>query len=183
MERLAKPGQDLSDIVIESERLTLKPISLDYVDDIFREFTPVVATYTYPQPNDDINRTIDWIKRCLSRLKNGSDLQMVAVNKEGEFLGYVALENLTTRTPELGIWLKESAHGHGFGSEAIGLLVDWANDNLDFDYLFYPVSKENIASRKVAEKNGGVLAGKRRTTNALGKELNEVIYHIFPKQS
>lgn len=175
------PERDLSEVIIESERLTLKPISLEYADDIFREFTSGIAVFMFPQPNDDVGQVIHWIKTDLLRLKVGSNLQMVALNKNGEFLGCVGLHNLKTRTPELGIWLKKSAHGQKYGVEAIGLLVDWANNNLDFDHLVYPVVKENMASRNVAEKNGGVFVEERKDKNARGEELDEVVYHIFPK--
>jgi len=36
-------------------------------------------------------------------------------------------------------------------------LIDRANDNLEFDYMIYPVDKDNIPSRKIAESFGGVV--------------------------
>ena len=45
--------RDLSDVVIESERLTIKPISLDYADDIFREYNLEIAEFMMPQPSDE----------------------------------------------------------------------------------------------------------------------------------
>ncbi len=57
--------------------------------------------------------------------------------------------------PELGIWLKQAAHGHKYGLEAITAIKNWAIENLDYEYLLYPVDRVNIASTKILERLGG----------------------------
>ena len=37
----------------------------------------------------------------------------------------------------MGVWLKKSVHGHGFGKEAMTAIKKWADDNLDYDYILY----------------------------------------------
>ena len=65
--------------------------------------------------------------------------------------------NLTTRTPEIGLWLKESARGKGYGKEMIAELIKWLEERKDFDYIIYVAHAENIATRKIAERLGGEL--------------------------
>lgn len=37
------------------------------------------------------------------------------------------------------------------------MIEKWAQDNILFDYLLYPVNKDNIPSRKITESLGGVV--------------------------
>ena len=55
---------------------------------------------------------------------------------------------------EIGLWLKKSVHGIGYGTETVKTLIEFAEAHLDFEYLFYPVDKDNCASRKIPEKLG-----------------------------
>ena len=110
----------------------------------------------------------------------GSELGLVIQRIENhEFLGICGLHIRTTpATPELGIWLKKSAHGQKLGREAIHCLVDWAKTNLDAAFLIYPVDRQNIPSRKIPESLGGVIFREDKVKNMSGHILDEVIYRI-----
>ena len=41
-----------------------------------------------------------------------------------------SLEDADSVSPELGLWLKESAHGQGFGREVVAALVEWGHATL-----------------------------------------------------
>ena len=104
----------------------------------------------------------------------------MVLNKDSlEFLGYIALHKLNTKTPEMGIWLKESAHNNGYGFEALSLLKKWANKNLLFDYLKYPVEKNNLASIALAKKLGGKIGDEYIKKSESGKLLDEFEYRIY----
>ena len=81
--------------------------------------------------------------------------------------------------PEFGVWTKKSSHGNGYGKEAIHALYKWACRNIEFDYITYPVDKRNVASRKIPESLGGVVAKEYKQENLAGFELDEVEYHIY----
>jgi len=68
-----------------------------------------------------------------------------------EFFGCVGLHIKNPVAPELGIRIKKSAFGKKIGREAVAGLTNRARENLDFEYLFYPVDRDNIGSRKIAE--------------------------------
>ncbi|MCL4398174.1 GNAT family N-acetyltransferase [Patescibacteria group bacterium] len=166
-------------ISIETGRLVLAPISREYAPVIFKEFTPEITTFMYPKPAEKIEDTYQFIDGAMEKDSRDEQLQMVILDKTTrEFLGCAGLHEIKTRTPELGIWLKKSVHGSGLGREAVAALADWAQKNLDFDYLMYPVDKRNIPSRKIPESLGAVLAGELKQTNLSGRELDEVVYHI-----
>jgi RimJ/RimL family protein N-acetyltransferase len=172
---------DLSQVVIESERLRLVPASETYAGDIFEEFTPEVTAYMYPKPPDVIEDTLAFLQQARRELESGEALHLAILTRAaGEFMGMSGLHNLGSRTPELGIWVKLSAHGKGYGREAVTALAAWALANLDFDYLTYPVDRRNLASRRIPEALGGTIEREYEKTNASGAVLDIVEYQIKP---
>ena len=111
----------------------------------------------------------------------GQELQVVILNKTTEeFLGHGGISKLNTNTPELGIWIKKGAHGNKYGREAVGGLKKWAERNLIYKYLTYPVDKRNVASRKIAEALGGSIEAEYKEENTAGNLLDIVEYRIYP---
>ena len=170
--------KDLSDIRIETYRLSLRPITLEYTEDIFREFTYEITALMYPRPAKEIGETEEFIRRSMKSIREGTDMQMVILSKELEFLGCAGLHGLKSRQPELGVWLKRSAHGNGYGKEAIQAIKQWASENLDYDHLLYPVAKNNAASRKIAEALGGKIQRQYKQKGLGGNEYHCLEYHI-----
>lgn len=53
-----------------------------------------------------------WAASSLNSLEKGNDLQMVILKKQlNEFIGCAGLHQIGAKDPELGIWIKKSAHG------------------------------------------------------------------------
>jgi len=168
---------------IETERLLLIPISRDYAQDIFHEFTPEITTFMFPKPADKIEETYKFIDESITKNNAGKQLQIVILDKRSkEFLGCGGLHDIDTKTPELGIWIKKSAHGQKYGREAISGLEEWAQKSLQFEYIKYPVYKRNIPSKKIPESLGGIVAREFKQKNLSGNELDEVEYRI-PKKA
>lgn len=167
---------------IETEHLLLKLISLDYKEDIFNEFTPEISVYMGPQPTGNIQDVIAFIESSMKSNSAGTNFQIVILNKETEeFIGCGGLHHIDTKTPELGIWIKMSAHGHGYGKESMQALKKWADGNLDYEYILYPVAPENVASRKIPESMGGKVEREYEDKNSLGKEMHLLEYRIYPQ--
>ena len=164
---------------IKTERLILVLIDLSYKEDVFREFTPEVARFMYPQFSGDIADTVSFINEGRQKTLDGHDLQLVALDKDSkEFLGCVGLHHIDTRVPALGLWFKKTVWGKGYGLEAMRALKDWAEHNLDYDHLLYPAFKDNASTRKIAEALGGKIARELVGTNQVGEEHEEVEYWI-----
>ncbi|MDZ7955768.1 GNAT family N-acetyltransferase [Nostoc sp. DedQUE09] len=172
--------ENLEKVSLESKRLILQTISLEHTEDVFREFTSEITIFMYPKPAQSLSETEKIIKEMILQRENHTDLVLVILKKDGlEFLGICEVSAIDTQTPELGIWLKKSAHGHGFGREAIDALKDWVDKNLEYNYLSYPVDKRNIPSRKIAESLGGKVFREFQQINKSGDLLDEVEYRIY----
>jgi [ribosomal protein S5]-alanine N-acetyltransferase len=170
-----------SNITIETLNLTLKGITLDYAKDIFKEFTEDITTHMYPKPAEKIDETIEFIKDSIKQNKAGNNFQIVILDKESkEFFGCAGVHHINKKTPELGIWVKKSEHGNSYGKEVINALKEWADKNLDYKYLLYPVAEENYASRRIPEAMGGEIAREYDEVNMSGKKLHILEYQIHP---
>lgn len=175
-----KTLRDLSAERIETKRLILIPVSADYADQMLIELTADITKYMAMYPPKSLNEELKFIKDARKKMVKGTDLVLMILDKiTHEYLGGVGLHQIDTASPSLGIWIKKSAHGNKIGREAVEGVKLWAEENLIFDYLVYPVHKNNIPSRKIAEALKGkvVFAGIKRFPS--GKVLDEVIYHIF----
>ncbi|OKH51519.1 GNAT family N-acetyltransferase [Calothrix sp. HK-06] len=178
---------NLLKIKIVTNRLLLKPIAMQYKSEIFKEFINEIAIYMTPRPAIDIFETESFINESITGLTEGSNLQLVIIKKDTqEFLGCTGIHNLKAKAPslhpEFGIWLKKSAHGNCYGLETIHALKEWAEENLDFDYLIYPVDRNNYPSRRIPERLGGIIVKQYDKQSLSGNTLHLLEYKI-PKSS
>ncbi len=166
---------------IETDDIVLLSIEESYAREIFQELTPEITRYMSPKPAERIEETLFFIYESRESMRRGRDLILVITKKEnGEFLGCCGLQGKRNpRTPELGIWIKKSAHGNKYGRKAIIALAWWAAETIDFDYIIYPVDKANIASRKIAEALGGIIFEEKKARTMSGDYLDEVVFKIL----
>lgn len=167
-------------LTLQSERLQLIPVSLKYAEDLCKEFDSEITEYLWPSAPKTQEEISKHITEQQSKMQAGKEIALVIVNKANQdFLGYAGLHQANSKTPELGIWLKKTAHGFHYGFEAMNLLKTWAETNLNYDYLKYPVVRQNIPSRKIAEKMGGIIEDEYIKTSEAGKLLDEVEYRFY----
>ena len=168
--------------IIETERLVLRPLVPEYADKIFPEFTDEITKFMFPSTPHDISETQAYINDSRSKMELGTDIVVGIFDRStGGFLGGGGMHDIDTATPELGIWVKKSAHGQKFGQEAVAGLKRWADENLTYKYLTYPVAIDNIASRKIPESLGGKVAREFVGKKQNGEDMAQVEYHIYPK--
>jgi RimJ/RimL family protein N-acetyltransferase len=147
--------------------------------EIFRELNKDVTTFMDLEPFPSLQALKEAVDRRHLKILHGKDLALrILLKTSNEFLGIATLMNITSGRPELGIWIKKSAHGHGYGREAIQGLTHWAQKNLQFEYLTYPVDKRNAKSIKIAESIGGILSKGYDLTIPSGKTLHVLEYRI-----
>ena len=170
---------DLNDLKIESANFDLVSVSLDFAEDIFREFTEEITEFMIPSPPSCKAESEEFIMKSMQGMRESHELVLAILSKSGEFMGCVGFHcRGKCNTPEYGVWLKKAAHGKGLGKDAITALHHWARVHIEFEYAIYPVDKANIASRKIPESLDGKITGEATVPTWSGGKLNEVIYHI-----
>jgi RimJ/RimL family protein N-acetyltransferase len=159
-------------IIILSARLHLSQFQIADAEEVFACITPAITRFMRWEPPS----WSEYIARCEKRMQNPepNTFSFVIRRRDNlECLGMAALEGSDTPSPELGLWIKESAHGQGFGREIVAALAEWAHKNLGKESFIYPVAVENTVSRRIAEGLHGDIIGNR--TNP---KYESVIYKI-----
>ncbi len=159
-------------IVIHSLRLQLSQFQMMDAQEVFRCITPSITRFMPWEPPS----WRDYVKRCEKRIQapEPNNFHFVIRRLDSrECLGMASLEDADSISPELGLWLKESAHGQGFGREVVSSLVEWGHASPGKRSFHYPVAIQNIASRRIAENLHGEIIGDR--TNP---KYDSVVYRI-----
>lgn len=171
-------------IILTTPRLELVPVSEKYTENIFKELTPQIVTFMTLETHEDMQSAIEYVAEKKRQLEEGEGLPLVITDKKTkEFLGIGALHHIDTDTPEIGLWLTEKAQGKGYGKEVVQALIDWAERNLEYTYLMYPVDINNVASRKLAESQGGKIAEGAEKTVAIKARTLQLLEYRFYKNS
>ncbi|WP_323739503.1 GNAT family N-acetyltransferase [Acinetobacter oleivorans] len=163
----------LLEVSISTQRLNLKPFTAEDADEIYNCITPTLTRYMAwdPQPRHEFDET--W-KAWLKNFKAESEIIFVIRETHSQiFIGLVGLHRMQTPHPELGIWIREDYHFHGYGREAVSAVAKWAVDFVKPDYFIYSVAEANTPSRKIAESLGGKVVSK-----ATGPKYEFVTYEI-----
>jgi [ribosomal protein S5]-alanine N-acetyltransferase len=170
---------DLNSLPITTDRIVLKPVSMDDVYDVFKHFDRDITRFTYSDPNENIEQAIDFIYSARTALLNRTGLSLTMIDRQTqEFIGVCGLVRANTDLPEPGLWIKKKAHGKGYGKESMKAVVLWVWQNLTCDRLIYKADKLNVPSQKIATFIGGKLVGEEESINPKGKVLNLLVYHI-----
>ena len=176
---------------LETERLLLRPLTLDDLDDMARflsdpetmRFIGVGGTRTRAQAQ----ATLEWMIETLEQQGFG---HLAAERKDdGVLVGRSGLNvwNPTNWTItrldeaqgpveiEIAYLFGRQHWGHGYATEAASAIRDWAFANLDLERLIALIYPENVRSIRVAEKLGmqpagdADLAGNQLVVYELGK--------------
>jgi RimJ/RimL family protein N-acetyltransferase len=140
--------------------------------EVFSCITPAIAKFMPWEPPS----WSEYVARCEKRVQAADPNRFSFVVRRldnRECLGMASFEGADSVSPELGLWLKESAHGKGFGREVVAALVEWGHATLGKQSFLYPVAVENTASRRIAEKLRGEIIGNRKNP-----KYDSVVYRI-----
>ena len=121
----------------------------------------------------------DWIRL----LESTEDHHMVVYdNNDSRFIASCSFQDIfdndtgkESDTIELGLNVIEDLRGQGIGTRIMHELIDLGHKHFPDKELYVCIRKDNIRSIHVAEKNGGILIGKKMTPEAviIKKALDE----------
>jgi len=126
----------------------------------------------------------EFIRRAQARflLREGFDMGIFA-RDGGAFLGGVGLHVLKWGIPscEIGYWVRLSAQGRGYVSEAVRLMTGFAFDGLGAQRVVIRCDARNARSAAVAERLGYALEGRLRrdSLDTSGHPRDTLIYAMI----
>jgi RimJ/RimL family protein N-acetyltransferase len=141
---------------IETKRLLLREMTLTDVDDLLPVLSDPVAMQFYPRPFD-LHMTQAWIERNMQRYaQHGIGLWALVLKHTGYLIGDcgLLLQEVEGRTEiEIGYHMRRDLWGQGLATEAAQACRDYGFSQLNCDRLISLIHPDNLASRRVAEKN------------------------------
>jgi RimJ/RimL family protein N-acetyltransferase len=126
----------------------------------------------------------DWLARVVAKWITREILGMGIVEREtGLLVGNIGLmiRDWSIGSFEIGYWLRTSATGHGYMSEAVRLITDFAFDHLDANRVMIRCDAENARSAAVPQRLGFTLEGHMRRDFAApdGQIRDTLVYSLI----
>ena len=143
--------------VLETERLFLRPFAFGDELALFSVLGDPEAMVYYPRPKTR-EEVADWVARFRqSFLERGVGLLAVLLKSTGELVGdcgTLEQEVEGKQEIEVGYHVRRDLWNLGIATEAARASVDYALRELNPPRVISLIRPENLASRRVAEKNG-----------------------------
>ena len=138
-------------MIIETERLKIYPASE-------KQMKALIAA-----------QTVDVLKAAYTEMLDGAlahpdrwewyAIWMIELT-DGTHIGELCFKGIDeSGSTEIGYGISEAYQGHGYASEAVDAVTDWALKQNEINRVTAEVETENIASVRVLEKSGFVPTG------------------------
>ncbi len=170
---------------LEGDRIKLRKLRLSDARDVYEnikdeEVVRWLLRIPHPYP---FNEAIKFIRRTRYRIRKNSGYAFGIVLKDtNKVVGVVDIFNIDweNRNAEIGYWLGKKYWKKGLMSEAVRLILGFAFEELKLHRVSATIFEDNVASKRVLEKVGFKLEGKRREARLkFGKWHNELLYGIL----
>ncbi|XOV88337.1 MAG: GNAT family N-acetyltransferase [Pseudomonadota bacterium] len=134
-------------------------------------------------PAYTLRESRDWIRTLAPAWEAGHTFGFAIYEREGKrFLGGCGLNRIDDHpVANLGYWLRTSATGNGFATEATLGLASFALSQLDIERVEIIMSVANTASKRVAERAGAVFEGKLRKRLRLHGECHDAFLYSLTR--
>ncbi|WP_343617763.1 GNAT family N-acetyltransferase [Flavobacterium sp.] len=170
--------------VIESERLLLRRITNDDVNEVFElRSNPETMKYI-PRPlvknNDDALAHIEMIEEKIN--SNIGINWGITLKGDSKLLGIIGFYRMQPENyrAEIGYMLNPDFHGKGIIPEAVHLLIQYGFKDLKLHSIEAVIDPENQASEKVLQKCGFVKEAHFKESEFWeGKFLDKVVYSLL----
>jgi len=154
------------DIVMETDRLILRQLTLDDAETSYRNWTGdlEVSRYVSWLPHHSIDETIEWLKEIEWKIDNAGNV----ISRDNYIWGFVLKETGELfgsggliweerwRLYQVGYNIKRSHWNKGYTTEAMKAILGFAFKELGIRRVAGGHAKENLASARVLEKLGFV---------------------------
>lgn len=149
-------------IIFETERLYLRKVEIKDAKLLFNEINiNITRFWIWWEPPKTLEEEKEKIKKIITEWKeNNWCIYLLAFLKESnEFIWVGSIDLIEDSKIHknhedvgFGIWLKENAQWKWYAYEIMTLIINWAKENTNFEYIIYSVTQGNNKSFKLAKK-------------------------------
>lgn len=141
---------------LETERLILRTFKEDDAEEVFKcwESDPRVAKYVFWTSHNDINKTIQWVKKEISNIEEDNWYRWCIEEKStGNIVGTCLIYyEEEVQNYEVAYNLGYDYWGKGYVTEAMKQVLCFAKNELKLKEVVGRHAKENIASENIMIK-------------------------------
>lgn len=143
---------------ITTDRLIIRPFQRDDFEDLHRMLSdPDVMRFSFNGPYSK-QKSADFLSQCMEKSKNKQPSLLAVIDRRNRLFmgscGFFPQKIQGKEELELGYRFLKKHWGKGFATEAATAVKDYAFNEMGLTRLISLIEKENIASVRVAEKNG-----------------------------
>ena len=172
---------------LSTERLILRPYSLDDVPDVVRligdaRVSDTILTVPYPYSDHD---GVSWISTREVEFRSGKSANFaITLAKSGEYIGGIGLNfNPAQNYAELGYWVGLPHWNKGYVTEAARAVVDWGFRERNLNRILARHVLHNLASGRVMLKIGMQYEGTlREHAHKGGVYFDMVMYGVLRRE-
>lgn len=168
---------------IHSERLTIVPFDMKYLNDYYHDFDEEITRYQYPDPFESAEAAEKLLQEFIDDMNQGEMLFLAILDQNGAFIGGLEVHGLAEEYPELGIWLKKDAQGKGYAYEALRRTLHELNQTCHKEWYTYEADIRNKSSIGLVAKFDYLKKDIDEFKTESGKELKLQKYLINAKNS
>jgi len=176
--------------MIITERLVLKPYSLDFVEEFhhkFRNDESYLLDYFSRtlEATKSLEQTKEYFKNKIESCRNNEGFYFGIFLKEtDELIGHISVREIDWTVPkgELAYFIFSDFSGRKYSYEALESFRDWCISEKGLLRIFLKIAPDNIASKKVAEFCNFELEGLLRNDYRKRQEiLTDMLLYSFVK--
>lgn len=173
---------------IQSERLLLRPITLDDAETVYRYRSDSITNKYQgwiPKTFEDVH---DFVENRVSSIIDVADtwFQFVIIEKEnGKLLGDLGIHflNSDNMQAEIGCTLDKSEHGNGYATEALKATIHYLFNTLNKHRIVTSIDPENTKSIELVERLGfRKEAHFRKSLLTNGEWVDDLVYAMLKEE-
>ena len=174
---------------LQGERVVVRPYREEDAQTLFEAVNESREHIRPWLPFADAHQTVeesrDWIIHQQANFLLRNDIALCLLDKTSDkFVGGIGLHSRDwkARSFEIGYWLRVSATGHGYVTEAVKMLTDYAFTHLTANRIMIRCDARNTQSAAVAQRLGFVLEGRLRNdgVDTSGNLRNTLVFSLIP---
>lgn len=146
-------------IQIDTDRIYIRPISIQDKEEISKNYTQEIARYMYYKACESLEDAENIIHKSLEWMQHWDRIVFSIFNKSNnEFLGCCGIFKLDTTTPELWFtWIKKNSQQQWYITEVATEVLKWLCLNIDFSYLYTFLDERNSIGIEIIKWLGWIV--------------------------
>ncbi len=174
---------------LQGERVVVRPYRLDdaqaLVEAVGESREHIRPWLGFADAHQTIEESRDWIIQQQAKLLLRNDMAFCLLDKaSNKMVGGMGLhtQNWKAHAYEIGYWLRVSATGHGYVTEAVKLLTEYVFTQLAANRVEIRCDAKNTASAAVAQRLDFVLEGRLRNdkVDTSGNLRDTLVFSLIP---